>query len=145
MAAILAAGFFGISYVAVRMRPMPSEQESIISTMGRALFGNDNPIYFILQIATFAILILAANTAFADFPRLAAIIGKDGYLPRQFGNRGDRLVFSNGILFLAGLAAGLLVLFRGRCHPLDPALRGRRVHQFHAFADRHGAPPPEAA
>lgn len=120
MAAILGVGFFGISFVAVKMRPMPSEQESIISIMGRALFGNDNPIYFILQIATFAILVLAANTAFADFPRLAAIIGKDGYLPRQFGNRGDRLVFSNGILILAGLAATLLILFHADVTLLIP-------------------------
>ncbi|HTO01043.1 MAG TPA: APC family permease, partial [Microthrixaceae bacterium] len=120
MALILGSGFFGISYVAVQMRPMPSEQESIISIMGRALFGGDNPIYFVLQIATFAILVLAANTAFADFPRLAAIIGKDGYLPRQFGNRGDRLVFSNGILILSGLAAGLLILFRADVTLLIP-------------------------
>lgn len=120
MAAILGTGFFGISFVAVKMRPMPTEQESIISVMGRALFGNDNPVYFILQIATFAILVLAANTAFADFPRLAAIIGKDGYLPRQFANRGDRLVFSNGIIILAGLAAGLLILFQADVTLLIP-------------------------
>ena len=63
------------------------------------------------QFSTFAILILAANTAFADFPRLAAIIARDGFLPRQFANRGDRLVFSNGVLILAGLAAVLLVGF----------------------------------
>ena len=64
--------------------------------MGRALFGADSPLYYVLQFSTLAILILAANTAYADFPRLAAIIGTDGYLPRQFATRGDRLVFSNG-------------------------------------------------
>lgn len=120
MAAILGAGFFGISYVAMRMHPMPSESESIISIMGRGLFGNDNPVYFILQVSTFAVLVLAANTAFADFPRLAAIIGSDGYLPRQFANRGDRLVFSNGIVILASLAAGLLILFKADVSLLIP-------------------------
>ncbi|MCB1257715.1 MAG: APC family permease [Microthrixaceae bacterium] len=120
MASILGIGFFGISYVAMRMRPMPSESESIISIMGRGLFGNGNPIYFVLQIATFAILVLAANTAFADFPRLAAIIGGDGYLPRQFANRGDRLVFSNGIVILASLAALLLIVFKADVTLLIP-------------------------
>ena len=62
-------------------------------------------LYLLLQISTFAILILAANTAFADFPRLSSIIARDGYLPRQLANRGDRLVFSNGILVLSGAAA----------------------------------------
>ncbi|MBK6669642.1 MAG: APC family permease [Actinobacteria bacterium] len=111
MAAVLASGFFGISFVASRMRPMPSEAESVISIMGRALFGSGSVPYYLLQFSTFAILILAANTAFADFPRLAAIIARDGFLPRQFANRGDRLVFSNGVLILAGLAAVLLVGF----------------------------------
>ncbi len=120
MAGILGVGFFGISYVAMRMHPMPSESESIISIMGRGLFGDGNPIYFILQISTFAILVLAANTAFADFPRLAAIIGADGFLPRQFSNRGDRLVFSNGIVILATLAATLLVIFKADVTLLIP-------------------------
>jgi amino acid transporter len=111
MAAILGAGFLGISFMAARMLPMPSESESVISIMGRSLFGEGSVLYYILQFSTFAILILAANTAFADFPRLAAIISRDGYLPRQFSNRGDRLVFSNGIIILAGLAGALLVGF----------------------------------
>ena len=59
-------------------------------------------MYYVLQFSTFAILILAANTAFADFPRLSSIISRDGFLPRQMANRGDRLVFSNGIVFLVG-------------------------------------------
>lgn len=111
MAAMLGTGFLGISYLASRMRPMPSEEESIISTMGRALFGGDTALYLVLQLATFAILVLAANTAFADFPRLAAIVARDGYLPRQFVSRGDRLVFSNGIIILAVLAGTLLIGF----------------------------------
>ncbi|HKY17269.1 MAG TPA: APC family permease [Microthrixaceae bacterium] len=111
MAVILGVGFFGISAIAANMHPMPSEQESVISIMGRSLFGGGSLIYYLLQFSTFAILVLAANTAFADFPRLAAIISRDGYLPRQFSTRGDRLVFSNGILILAGLAGVLLIVF----------------------------------
>ena len=72
------------------------------------------------QIATFAILILAANTAYADFPRLSSIIARDGYLPRQLANRGDRLVFSNGIIFLAVLAGVLIIVFKGNISALIP-------------------------
>lgn len=120
MAGILGAGFLGISYIAAHMRPMPLETESVISIMGRSLFGEGNLLYYLLQFSTFAILVLAANTAFADFPRLAAIISRDGYLPRQFSNRGDRLVFSNGILILAGLAAVLLIVFKASVDLLIP-------------------------
>ena len=67
-----------------------------------------------LQFSTFAILILAANTAYADFPRLSSIIARDGFLPRQLANRGDRLVFSNGVLVLAGVATLLIVVFGGK-------------------------------
>ena len=69
--------------------------------MGKQVFGN-NFIFWFLQLATAAILTLAANTAYADFPRLSSIIARDGYLPRQLANRGDRLVFSNGVIVLAG-------------------------------------------
>ena len=68
--------------------------------MGKAVFG-DNVVFCILQLATAGILMLAANTAYADFPRLSSIIARDGFLPRQLANRGDRLVFSNGVLLLA--------------------------------------------
>lgn len=120
MAAILGAGFLGITFMATKMLPMPTESESIISVMGRELFGGGSVPYYLLQFSTFAILVLAANTAFADFPRLAAIIARDGFLPRQFGNRGDRLVFSNGIMILAALAAVLLVGFQADVSLLIP-------------------------
>ena len=119
MSIILGAGFLGISMIASWMKPTPSETESVISLMGKALMGQGVPYYF-LQFATMAILILAANTAYADFPRLAAILGKDGYLPRQFAARGDRLVFSNGVLILAGLASVLLIAFQGDVSKLIP-------------------------
>ncbi|UDY37301.1 APC family permease [Dermatobacter hominis] len=120
MAVILGSTFFMISIIASWMQVVPDESRSALAIMGERVFGDTNPLFYVLQIATMAILILAANTAFADFPRLAAIIGKDGYLPRQFANRGDRLVFSNGILILAGAAAVLLIVFNGNVTLLIP-------------------------
>jgi hypothetical protein len=87
--------------------------------MGLLVFGN-GPVYLILQIATAAILTLAANTAYADFPRLSSIIAHDKYLPRQLANRGDRLVFSNGVLILATMAGILIVAFGGLTNALIP-------------------------
>ena len=87
--------------------------------MGIQVFGN-GAIFFVLQIATAMILTLAANTAYADFPRLSSIIARDGYLPRQLANRGDRLVFSNGVIVLAAAAALLLVAFGGTTNALIP-------------------------
>src|SRR5207237_7609391 len=88
--------------------------------MGGAVFGKGTFFYLLVQISTFAILILAANTAFADFPRLSSIIARDGYLPRQLFNRGDRLVFSNGVIVLAVLASVLLVVVKGEVTHLIP-------------------------
>lgn len=120
MGSLLGSLFVGVSVLAHRLQPYPSHEETVISQMGRVVFGDDNPIYVVLQFATAAILILAANTAYADFPRLSSIIARDGYLPRQFANRGDRLVFSNGILFLAGASAALIVAFGGLTNALIP-------------------------
>ena len=87
--------------------------------MGKQVFG-DNFIFWILQLATAGILTLAANTAYADFPRLSSIIARDGYLPRQLANRGDRLVFSNGVLILAIFAGTLIAVFGGKTNKLIP-------------------------
>ena len=119
MGTILGVLFFGVSVLAHRIHPYPSHSETVFSQMGRAVFG-EGFLYVVLQFATAAILTLAANTAYADFPRLSSIIAQDGYLPRQFANRGDRLVFSNGILFLAAAAAGLLIAFGGLTNALIP-------------------------
>ena len=119
MGMILGTLFVGVSVLAHHLAPYPSESETVISQMGRAVYGG-GPIYVILQFATAAILTLAANTAFADFPRLSSIISRDGFLPRQFANRGDRLVFSNGVVFLAIAAAILLVAFGGITNALIP-------------------------
>ena len=120
MATILGSTFFGISVLAHRLRPTVSENETLLSIMGKAVFGSGSVFYFVLQFSTFAILILAANTAYADFPRLSSIIARDGFLPRQLANRGDRLVFSNGVLVLAGVATLLIIVFGGKTSALIP-------------------------
>ncbi len=120
MGSILASSFFGIAVLARQLQPTPSEGETLLSVMGRAVFSGETLPYYILQFATFAILILAANTAFADFPRVGSILAADGYLPVQLSNRGDRLVFSNGILALAGVASVLIVVFAGDTSKLIP-------------------------
>ncbi len=120
MAVILGGFFFLISLLANRLQPTLSEQESILSILGTAVFGDGSPMYVALQASTAAILTLAANTAYADFPRLASIIAHDGFLPRQLFNRGDRLVFSNGVALLAGSAALLIFLFDGKTTALIP-------------------------
>jgi amino acid transporter len=119
MAIILGTLFFGVSVLASHLHPYPSEQQTVIAQMGILVFGNGG-IFFVLQIATALILTLAANTAYADFPRLSSIIASDRYLPRQLANRGDRLVFSNGVLFLAGAAALLIIAFGGVTNALIP-------------------------
>jgi amino acid transporter len=121
MAVILGVFFFGISVLAHHLQPtvQPEGGETILSILGRAVWGK-GAVYYVLQASTAAILVLAANTAYADFPRLSSIIARDGFLPRQLFNRGDRLVFSNGILVLAGAAALLLVVFGGETTALIP-------------------------
>ena len=119
MAVILGSLFLGLSVLASRLHPFPTHTETVNSQMARALFG-ESPFYWVIQLSTCAILILAANTAYADFPRLSSIIARDGYLPRQFANRGDRLVFSNGIVFLAAAASALIVIFGGIVTALIP-------------------------
>ena len=119
MAAILAAFFMGTSILAKHYAAMPSATETVLSQLGRAVFGGGF-LYYALQFSTFALLVLAANTAFADFPRLSSILAKDGYMPRQFAARGDRLAFSNGIIWLALFAALLIWLFKGDTSALIP-------------------------
>jgi amino acid transporter len=111
--------FLGITMLAAAYGVVPRDEETVVSQLARQVFGGGLPYYYI-QIVSMVILVLAANTAFADFPRLAFFMARDGYLPRQFGNRGDRLVFSNGVLILGATAAALVVLFGGSTHALIP-------------------------
>lgn len=102
-----------ISYFAVVAGP----QETITSALARRVLGS-GPAYLLVQASTMAILVLAANTSFAGFPRVVSIMARDGFLPRQLGKLGGRLVFTNGILLLGGIAGGLIVIFRGDTHAL---------------------------
>jgi amino acid transporter len=122
MATILGTSFFGLSVLASHLEPVKSEEiaNTVLAQMAEHVYGGRNVFFFATQFATFAILILAANTAFADYPRLSSFIARDGFLPRQFQNRGDRLVFSNGILALALAAAVLIVVFGGEVNALIP-------------------------
>src|SRR5207247_5825010 len=113
------AMFLGITFLAHAYQVMPTEKESGVSQLGRAIFGT-GLVYYLVQAATTLILVLAANTAYADFPRLASIVSRDRFLPRQFMNQGDRLAFSNGILVLSSFAAILIVAFRGDTQSLLP-------------------------
>jgi hypothetical protein len=98
---------------------VPAEGETVNSQLARRVFG-ESPLYYFVQGVTMLILVLAANTSFADFPRLASFLARDRFIPRQFANRGDRLAFSNGIIILALLSIGLLMLFQGDTHALIP-------------------------
>ncbi len=120
MAILAVSMFIGITLLAQVYHVVPSETETVVSQLARGVFGGRGLPYYLVQAATMAILVLAANTAYADFPRLSSIIARDGFLPRQFMNQGDRLAFSNGITALSGFAAILLVVFQGDTHALMP-------------------------
>jgi len=119
MAVILGTLFMGISILAHHLQPYPSHDITVLAQLGIQVFGQ-GAVFFVLQIATALILILAANTAYADFPRVASVIAFDEYLPHQMRNRGDRLVFSNGVLILATAAIALIVAFGGVTTALIP-------------------------
>jgi amino acid transporter len=121
MAALLATMFIGTSVMAYLYHIHPHEHETVISQFGRIIFtGYLGWFYYLVQITTALILVLAANTSFADFPRLSSLLARDRFLPRQFANRGDRLVFSNGIVLLAVFSAILVWAFRGDTSRLIP-------------------------
>ncbi len=123
MAVLLGSLFIGVSVLASRAGAIPPNaqgyDETVLSQLGRVVFGT-SPLYLFLQIATCAILVLSCNTSFADFPRLCSLMARDGLLPRQLTNIGDKLVFDRGIIALA-VASGLLVVgFKGSVHALIP-------------------------
>jgi amino acid transporter len=120
MAVLAIVMFTGITFLAHAYQVIPNNTESGVSQLGRAILGARTLPYYLVQAATTLILVLAANTAYADFPRLASIVARDRFLPRQFMNQGDRLAFSNGILVLSSFAAILIVAFRGDTQSLLP-------------------------
>ena len=121
MAGILGSCFLGVSILGARLKPFRGDNDPTgLALMAQHVYGGRGALFWMTQVATFAILILAANTAYADFPRLSSIIASDGFLPRQLASRGDRLVFSNGVLFLAVVASGLIIGFKGNISALIP-------------------------
>jgi amino acid transporter len=116
---IMVVLFLGTTGLAALYGVVPREEETVISQLARMVFGT-GALYYGIQGISMVILVFAANTAFADFPRLAFFMARDGYLPRPFGNRGDRLVFSNGIVLLSLVAAVLVWIFDGSTHALIP-------------------------
>ena len=121
MATLLAVMFLGISYLALASGAVPGANggESVLSQVTRAVFGQ-GPFYYAFQLATMGILVLAANTSFADFPRLASILARDGFMPRQFAFRGERLAFNVGIVALSLVSIALVIAFGGRVESLIP-------------------------
>ncbi len=114
--------FLGMSFLASQLGilPDPTEQETVISQLARTFVGAGTPFHYLIQVSTAVLLVLAANTAFADFPRLSSILARDGFLPRVFSFRGDRLAFSYGIVVLAAIAVVLIVIFGGSVTNLIP-------------------------
>jgi amino acid transporter len=120
MAVILATMFLGITFLSGHIHAIPSEQETVISQLARTVYDSRGLLYLGTLAATTIILIMAANTAFAGFPRLSALLAEDGFLPRQLAFRGSRLVYSRGIVFLAVLASLLIIAFQANVTLLIP-------------------------
>src|SRR5512135_1368903 len=120
MSLTLGTLFLGVSFLTGHISAVFSEHETVISQLSRTVLGGRDLLYLATIWAATIILIMAANTAFADFPRLSAIIGADGFLPRQLAFRGSRLVYSNGILALAVIACSLIVIFQASVTRLIP-------------------------
>jgi hypothetical protein len=120
MSALLITMFLGISIMAHQVNALPSETETVISQVSRAIYGEDSPFYVMVLAGTALILLMAANTSYAGFPRLAALAASDGFLPRQLTYRGSRLVFSWGIMGLAACASMLVIVADARTNSLIP-------------------------
>lgn len=120
MSAILGVLFVGMTFLLGQIGAIPAESETVVSQLARTVFNSRGILYSGTIIATTIILVLATNTAFADFPRLSAIIAEDGFMPRQLAYRGSRLVFSRGIVTLSVIAAGLIVIFNASVTALVP-------------------------
>jgi hypothetical protein len=119
MATLLALMFLGLSVLIVGGGIIPRGEQTVISLLAHAVFGS-GPLYYVVQVSAVLILVLAANTAYADFPRLASLLARDKYVPTQFAFRGERLAFSNGILILGMLSALLIIVFAGSTGALLP-------------------------
>src|SRR5256714_5331680 len=125
MGSLLGVMFLGLSILTARLHivPDPTGAKTVLAQVGHGVFGHSGLgtlAYFMLQASTMLILVLAANTSYADFPRLASFLAADRFLPRQLTRYGDRLVFSNGIVVLAAFAAVLVIVFQASVTRLIP-------------------------
>ena len=120
MATLLGIMFLGMSWLAGVTGAVPSSDDSVLSQIGQAVFYGRTPLYYILMFSTMGVLILAAQTSFADFPRLSSILARDGFFPRQFAFRGERLAFNSGIIALAAVSSLLVWVFSGDVNRLIP-------------------------
>jgi len=119
MACILGSFFIGTTILATQFDIIPAEDRTVVSQIASTVFG-DGPLFYVVQVSTAMILVLAANTAFAGLPTLASVMARDRVMPTQFAFRGDRLAFSNGILVLGAASSAVLVLFEADTHKLIP-------------------------
>ncbi len=140
-AAIFAALFLGISFMAstIGIVPDPSEENTVLSQVARVVVG-EGAFFIVIQVATVLVLALAANTAFADFPRLSSFLARDSFMPRQFAFRGERLAFTTGIVALSGSGGTPARRIRRERDGADPALHARRVPGLHPLPVEHGRP-----
>lgn len=122
MAGVLGFLLIGVTALSMIIHVVPYEDgsDTVLSQVARSVYGNGGALYFALQIATMAILFLGANTSYAGFPRLSSVLARDGLMPRQFMNRGDRLVFSNGIIGLTIAAIAVILIFKAKTHSMIP-------------------------
>ena len=120
MSGILGSLLLGVTFLAIQTHAMPSEEETVISQIARTVFDGRGILYLASIVSTTVILVMAANTAFADFPRLGALTAGDGFLPRQMTFRGSRLVFSRGIVTLSLFASALVIIFHASVTNLIP-------------------------
>ena len=130
MAVLAVTMFMGITILAHFFQVIPQSDETVISMLARAVFGGRGVAYYLVQTATMLILVLAANTAYADFPRLASILARDLFRPATVYEPGDRLAFSNGIVRAEHRCGILLVVFSGDTHALIPLCTDWRVRIF---------------
>ena len=147
MAILLAVLFVGITFVSQHLGVVPIDdpttgkvQQTVVAQVASLVYGANSPGFYLFQIFTALILFLAANTSFNAFPRLAAILAQDGYMPRHFAFRGDRLAFTLGILLLGGDQRRRPAALPRRDDRPHPALFGGRLRQLHHQPGRHGPP-----
>jgi hypothetical protein len=122
MGTFFATIFLGMSFLSTQLGvvPDPTEQETVVSQLARSFVGAGSPFHYLVQLSTAVLLVLAANTSFADFPRLSSFLARDGFMPRIFQFRGERLAFNSGIVLLAAVAIGLIVAFGASVTALIP-------------------------